>query len=258
MNETNFNPKHLYTIGGISALAQLTAILSYTIALAVLGPKLTSAAEYFAVHQESPLAMALRGDFLLLILIGPYFGTFPALWWALRRASPLAATFATLFTFVAVTICFASESTFAMLELGGQYAATASEAVRAQLLAAGEAVIASDMWNSSGAYVSGFLMQGGGVVISLSMLRSSRDFSKVTAWAGLLGNGFDLIQHALHPFAPSTSSVLMGDYLLTLTPGPSPRERGEKWQRKLPCSAGKAVFDVRSPLPLGEGQGEGR
>jgi len=95
-----------------------------------------------------------------------------------------------------------------MLQLGGQYAAASSEAVRAQLLAAGEAVIASDMWNSSGAYVSGFLMQGGGVIISLSMLRS-RDFSKVTAWAGLLGNGFDLIQHALHPFAPSTSSVLM-------------------------------------------------
>jgi hypothetical protein len=117
----------------------------------MLGPKPASAAEYFSVYQASPLAMVLRGDFLLLFLIGPYFGTFPALWWALRRVGPVAATFATLFTFVAVTICIASESTFAMLQLGGQYVAVASEAVRAQLLAAGEAVIASDMWHSSGA-----------------------------------------------------------------------------------------------------------
>jgi hypothetical protein len=76
-----------------------------------------------------------------------------------------------------------------------------------QLIAAGEAVIASDMWNSSGAYVGGILMQGGGVIISLVMLHS-RDFSRVTAVSGLLGNSLDLAQHILHPFAPGLSATL--------------------------------------------------
>jgi hypothetical protein len=63
-------------------------------------------------------------------------------------------------------------------------------------------------------------MQGGGVIISLVMLRS-RDFSKVTALAGLLGNALDLTQHLLHPFAPSISApimLLMGPFYLVWFP----------------------------------------
>ncbi len=63
------------------------------------------------------------------------------------------------------------------------------------------------MWNGSAAYMGGIPLQGSGVVISITMLRSE-DFSKVTAWAGLLGNGFDLVQHILHPFAPSVAGPI--------------------------------------------------
>jgi hypothetical protein len=225
MNKTDLSTedsiwKNLHTIGGAAALLQLVAIVSYSVILAVLGPKPVNAEEYFVIHQINPLAAMLRGDFLLLFLIGGYFGTFPALYLALRKVSPTAAMFATLFTLIAVTVCFATESTFALRHLGDQYAMAVTDAQRSQLLTAGEAVIASDMWNSSGAYVAGILMQGGGVIISLVMLRS-RDFSKVTAIAGLLGNAFDLTQHVLHPFAPSISSVvmmLMGPFYLVWFP----------------------------------------
>jgi hypothetical protein len=216
--ETNW--KSLYTIGGVAALLQLASILAYTIVMMVLGPKPTGAAEYFALQQTDRLASVLRGDFLFLFLLGAYLGTFPALYFALRRISPVATLFATLFTLIAVTICFASESTFSLFHLGGQYAAAVSEAQRAQLLAAGEAVIASDFWNSSGAYMSGILLQGGGVIISLVMLRS-REFSKVTAIAGLLGNALDLTQHLLHPFTPSLSATIqmtMGPFYLVWFP----------------------------------------
>jgi hypothetical protein len=225
MNKTVFSTgdsvwKNLYPIGGIAALIQLAAILTYTVVMAVLGTKPASAEEYFVIHQSNPLAAVLRGDFLLLFLIGGYFGTFPALYLSLRKISPAAAMFATLFTFVAVTVCFATESTFALSHLAEQYVVAVTDDQRAQLLAAGEAVIASDMWNSSGAYVSGILMQGGGIIISLVMLRS-RDFSKVTAVAGLLGNALDLTQHLLHPFAPSISApiqMLMGPFYLVWFP----------------------------------------
>ncbi|MCJ7701474.1 MAG: DUF4386 family protein, partial [Anaerolineales bacterium] len=199
-----------------ASLLQLVVILAFSIITISLGPKPTSAAAYFAIQQSSRLESVLRGDFLLLVLIGLYLGSFPALYLALRRVNPVYTALATLFTIMAVTLTFSSESTFSLLHLGDQFAAAATEAQRAQFLAAGEAVIAADMWNNSGAYMTGILLQGSGVMISVIML-DSKDFSKVTAYSGLLGNAFDLAQHLLHPFLPSVSaflSMFMGIYFV--------------------------------------------
>jgi hypothetical protein len=204
--ETSKEVKGLYRIGGVAATLQLVVILGYAVVAAVLGSKPPSADAYFLVYLESPAAAFLRGDFLLLILIGLYLGTFPALYAALRRESPVYAALATLFTIMAVAGTFATESTFSLHHLGSQFI-TASEVQRSHLIAAAEAVIASDMWNSSAGYMGGILLQGSGVIISVIMLRS-KDFSKVTAYAGLLGNGFDLLQHTIHPFAPSIAAPI--------------------------------------------------
>jgi len=199
--------RNLYKIGGIAALMQLAAILAMLVAMVTLGPKPTSVEEYFILQQSNRLQSILQGDFLLLFLIGPYIATFPALYVALRRVSPVGTALATLMTLVVVAGFFAMESTFSLQYLGNKYAAAAGDAQRAQFLAAGEAVVASDIWNSSGAYIGGILLQGAGVIMSVIMLRS-KDFSKVTAWAGLLGNGVDLVQHVINPFAPSISAFL--------------------------------------------------
>jgi hypothetical protein len=206
MNGTNSSLKNLYTIGGIAAILQLVAILSFSVVMGVLGPKPTSAEEYFAMYQNDRLQAFLRGDILLLLLIGLYLGTFPALYAALRRLSPIFTTLAALFTVIAVTGTFATESTFSLFHLGGKYM-TATEIQRTQLIAAGEAIMASDMWNSTAAYMGGILLQGSGMMISVIMLRS-KDFSKVTAYSGLLGNGLDFVQHVLHISLPSVSSVI--------------------------------------------------
>ena len=208
MCEINFNPKILYRMGGISALVQLAAILASIVIMAALGPRPTRAAEFFAIQQANPLAALLRGDFvLMLFLLGAYLGTFLALWWNLRRINPIAATFATLFTGIAVMLSFSGESIFGLIHLGDLYMTASSDSVRAQLLAAGEAILASGWWHSTGSYMAGILLQGGGVIISLVMLRS-RDFSKVTSISGLLGNALDLVQHLLHPFAPSIAAPI--------------------------------------------------
>jgi hypothetical protein len=221
LNAESFNPKSLYTIGGIAALVQLTAILSTIVVAVMLGTRPTSAEEFFTIQHGNPLAAFLRGDFLMMFfLIGAYLGTFPALWWALRRISPVAATFATLLAGIAVILSFSGESTFALMRLGDLYNSAASTAERAQFLAAGDAVMVAGWWYSTGSYIAGILLQGGGVIISLVMLRS-REFSKVTAIAGLLGNALDLTQHLLHPFAPATSApiqMLMGPFYFVWFP----------------------------------------
>lgn len=68
--ETSGEMRSLYRIGGTAALLQLVVILGYALVAAVFGPKPETADAYFAVYLESPLVAALRGDFLLLILIG--------------------------------------------------------------------------------------------------------------------------------------------------------------------------------------------
>jgi hypothetical protein len=212
--------KGLYKIGGVAALLQLVAILGYSVIIATLGPKPTSPTEYFEVFESNRMAGLLRGDFLMLILIGLYLGTFPALYMALKRYSPVYTAFATLFTIIVVTGVFAIESSFSLMHLSDQYAAATTEAMKAQLLAAGEAVIASDMWNSTGGYMGGILLQGSGMMISVIMLRS-KDFSKLTAYSGLLGNGLDLIQHVLHPFMPAISAsiaMVMGIFYIIWFP----------------------------------------
>lgn len=141
---------------------------------------------YFAVYLENPTAAALGGDLLLLMLIGLYLGTSPAVYVALRRQSPVYVALATLLTVLAVGGAFATESTFALLHLGERFV-TAGEAQRAQLIAAAEAVIASDLWNSSAGYTGGILLQGSGVMISFIMLRS-KDFGEV-AGTGPLPSG---------------------------------------------------------------------
>ena len=93
-------------------------------------------------------------------------------------------------------------------QLSDRYAAATTDVQRSQLLAAGEAIIASEMWNSTAGFMAGILLQGSGVFISIVMLRSKM-FSKWTVYAGILANGFDLVQHIIHPFVPSISAIIL-------------------------------------------------
>lgn len=212
--------RSLYTIGGLAALLQVVTLIAMIVAMATLGEKPTRVEDYFTIQQRSEWEAVLRGDFLTLILIGLYLGTFPALYAALRDVSPVYSALATLFTLIAVTLAFGSESTFSLLHLGDQYAAATTAAERSQFLAAGKAIVAADLWHNSGMYIAGILLQGSGVMISVIMLRSN-DFSKITAYAGLIGNALDLFQHVLHPVAPSLQQSLtpiMGILYLTWYP----------------------------------------
>ncbi|MFC2076766.1 hypothetical protein ACFLT7_06765 [candidate division KSB1 bacterium] len=208
ITERDCDFKPLFRIGGVAALVQLACLLVIMGLTITFGEKLTTAAEHINSLQENRVIGFLRGDFLTLSLIFPYLLTLPALYIALRRTHSTFTILAMIFGLVGVTTCFATNSGLSLLYLSDLYTAATSDALRTQYMAATEAVIASDMWNSSGAFISGILLQGAGVLLSWVMLQS-RDFSKVTAYAGLLANGFDLIQHLLHHFLPQLSQILL-------------------------------------------------
>lgn len=191
---THLNWSKLYKTSAVAALLQLVVVLVYFVVIATLGTKPDTVEEYLTIFQNNRLVGFLRGDIFNLMIVTLYLGLFPSLYLALRCVNPIGAAFSSLLILIAVILCFVSNSDFSMLHLSEQYALTVTETQRAQLIADGEAILAADMWNSSGAYISGLFLQDAGILVSIIMLRS-KDFNKVTAIAGLLGNGIDFIQH---------------------------------------------------------------
>jgi hypothetical protein len=203
-----FEPHRLYKIAAVSALLELVVILVYFVVLAVLGNLPADLEARYMLMSSDPLSGLLRGDLFNLLIVGLYLGLLPGLYLALRRVAPTAMLYAAGFILIAVVLGFATNPDFSLLHLSRVYAQATTAAQRAQLLAAGQAILAADLWHSSGAYIAGLFLQGSGVLISLVMLRA-KGFSKVTAWAGLLANSLDLVQHLLHPFTPSISEVIL-------------------------------------------------
>lgn len=193
---------------GIAAWLQLGTTLVIILAASLLGIKPSSAVDYFTMYQENRFLGILQDDFTSIFVIGLYIFTFYGLYGALKAVQPAWITFATIIGYVSITVCFATHSGLSMLHLSDQYMAASTEAQKAQLLAAGEAVIASDMWNSTGALAAGILMQGAGFILSLIMLRSN-GFKKITAYAGILANGLDLAQHIITGILPGLGEILL-------------------------------------------------
>jgi hypothetical protein len=81
-------------------------------------------------------------------------------------------------------------------------------AAQEQLLVAGEAVIAGDMWHSTSGFLAGIFMQGGFVIISAIMLRS-KAFSKGTAMTGLAANGLDLLHVFVGLLLPQVATTML-------------------------------------------------
>lgn len=200
--------KLVYRLGGAAALLQLGSLLVSIGVVVALGAPPDRVDDIYVLLHQAPVAGLLQMELPLLALVGLYLVLGPALAVALWRSHQVYAALSALLTVVAVICLFSSHSALSLLHLSHRYAAATTPEQRAGLLAAGEAMIAADGWNSSAGYVSGMLLQGAGVLVSVVMLRS-RKFSKVTAVAGLVANAGDLIQHVLHPFAPGLAAAIL-------------------------------------------------
>jgi hypothetical protein len=84
--------------------------------------------------------------------------------------------------FLGLAVYLASNRAFSMLSLSGQYANATTDAQRSLLITVGQAMLAEGQARA-GILLIGFAF----LVISAVMLRG-KVFSKVTAYAGILGN----------------------------------------------------------------------
>jgi hypothetical protein len=201
--------KGLCRWGGIAAFGLLLYTLCTLVQAAIIGMGAPSdTAQVFALLHENGLEGLLRLDLPTVLCMPLYYLVFIGLFAALRRVDFSNAALSTALAFVGNTLVLATPTALPMLRLSEMYFAASTEAQKAQYLAAGQAVMATDIWHSTGAVVGAILLQVGAVLICYVMLRGGV-FSRRTAWLGLVMHGLDLLHLLSGHFVPLAGIVLM-------------------------------------------------
>jgi hypothetical protein len=216
----NLTWKGLYRVGGVAILiavvvfrrnfgAEMMGFRGFGI-FDVPATAPSSAIDWFTLlqnHRFVGLALLDGVDIVNYALVGLMF---LALYGALKRTDMGAVTVATAFGLAGMAVYFASNQALAMLSLSDRYAAATTDAQRATLLAAGEALLATHnpgaIYQGLGIYASLLLVALGGLIASLVMLRGNV-FGKTTAWMGILANGFVLGYFVTLAFAPTLRAL---------------------------------------------------
>ncbi len=200
--------KSLYKTAGVAAILLLGYSLATMAVLLAIGGAPPTALEGFYLLQENRLAGMLRLDVLLFFCMPLYYLLYLGFFAALHKAHLAPVAVAALLGCAGVTLVLATPSAFSFLALSDRYAAAAGEAQKTLFLAAGEAVLAADMWHASGAFTGGLLGQVGMLLASLLMLRDPA-FGRATAWAGVVTHGLDLLHILVGMLASAAGAALM-------------------------------------------------
>jgi hypothetical protein len=177
----------LYRIGGSAAVLLAALTVLHAAAFVVVGLP-TTVVEWFALFERNGLLGLLAFELLMVVYVVLSVPVVLALAVALRRASPsLTALYAAL-SLVGIGAFIAARPAFEMLFLSGQYAAATTDAQRAVVLAAGEAMLAT--FHGTAFQVSYVLGSVGGLLISAAMLRSTL-FGKATAYVRIASSVLD-------------------------------------------------------------------
>jgi hypothetical protein len=185
----------------------LTYALITMILLLTIGGYPETAEQAFRLLRENRYLGLLRLDILTSAIMPFYYPLLLSIYMPLRRADPALALLGTVLGFAGITLILATPSALSMAFLNERFAAAGGELEKTQLLAAGEAILASDLWHGTGANIGGFLLQAALVSVSVAMLRHTA-FSKSTAYVGIATHGLDLF-HILAGFFSTALGVTL-------------------------------------------------
>ena len=181
--------KPLYRLGGAACLAiallYLSAIAVYVPAMRQ-GPAPTTVLEWFDLLQNNRLV----GLFYLGLADIPIVILFSlvalALHAALKQTDKVWTTIAAPLAFVGMAVYLATNVSFSMLALSGEYAAATTEVQRTAILAAGHSLIS--VTHGTGGVAGLALVWLAALIYSILMLRD-RKMGGSIAWIGILAFG---------------------------------------------------------------------
>jgi len=198
--------KNLYKAGGVGALIVGTLLLVEMIAyIATSAPSLADATGWFNLFHNNRFIGLVDFGILELYALVLFVPMFLALYTVLRRASESFMAIAAILAFVGIAVNFATSKLFSLLTLSDLYSAAATEAVKSQFLAAGQAALAVGALGGIGGSVEGGIpLAISGVIISIIMLRSNI-LGRTIGYVGILANGIGLVMYFNAALAPAIS-----------------------------------------------------
>jgi hypothetical protein len=173
--------KSLYRAAGAAALLSIVFTFLAVIVF-IANPPPTTITAWFALFQRNGLLGLMNLDLLMLVdyvLMGVIY---VALYGALHRGHEPVMALATICGLVSIVTYIASNTGFNLLVLSGQYAAATTEAQRAAIRAAGQAMLA--IWQGT-AYDVSYVLGGVAALLVAAVMLRSHVFGRVTAYVGL-------------------------------------------------------------------------
>lgn len=207
--DTKKNQALAYKLGAWSCVVLMIYTLATILIVSFIGGPPQSVEECFNMLHENRMNGYLRLDVLTVFVMPLYFVLFYAIYLSLKNVNRTFVSISTIFIFVGVGMFLSAPSVFSYVRLSDGYWLANTEAEKSQFLGAAEAVLASDIWNGTGARISGLLVQTGAVILSFVMLRSD-SFSKFTSYTGIFTHGLDLLHIVFAFFIPSLANGIMG------------------------------------------------
>jgi len=208
MKRKNTSIGLLYQLGGLSCMILIAYSLITMLIMIFIGSPPETIEECFSMLKENRFYGLLRLDILTVFVMPLYYLLFFSIFIALKDTAKEFLSISTLFIFTGLTLFLATPSVFSYLYLSDEYAKATIESDKNQLIAAGHAILASDMWHGTGAKIGGILMQSGALIISIIMLKSNV-FNKLTAYTGIVTHGLDLAHIIIGFFLPTVGIILM-------------------------------------------------
>lgn len=202
--------RSLYKIGGAAALlVVLTALFEIIITFLPGGyASAETVNDWFALFQNNWFLGLRNLGLLNIIMTALGIPMFFALYAAHRNVYQQYAALAMIISFIGVAVFYATNRAFPMLDLSNQYASATTDAQRAVLSAAGQAMLSIGESHTPGTFIGFFLSEIAGILISFVMLRG-KVFSKLNAYFGILGFSLLLIFEVCSSFVPTLSNVVL-------------------------------------------------
>ncbi len=209
-SKPNYSVKALYRVA--AAMAVLIILAGLTDALTSMGAEArdnstVSIIEWFTLFQTDRFAAFSRLGVINITTLSLCIPIYLAFTQAFRQHRPALAMLASILFFIGTAVYLSSNTVFSLFALSQQYA-TASEAHKPLLEAAGRALLAQGADLTSGTFVGLFLTQIAGLLITSGMLRGEV-FGKWTGWLGLVGYSLMSTFFILTAFVPSQYNTAM-------------------------------------------------
>ena len=208
MKKENTSIRLLYQLGGLTCMILIAYSLIMMLIMVGIGTPPETIEECFSMLNENRLYGLLRLDILTVFVMPLYYLLFYSIYLALKDTNKELLSISTILVFAGLTLFLATPSVFSYLYLSDEFAKATIESDKNQLIAAGQAILASDMWHGTGAKIGGILMQLGALIISIIMLKSNV-FNKLTAYTGIVTHGLDLAHIVIGFFLPTVGIILM-------------------------------------------------